>query len=37
LGGFGAVPNAEFPGELPDVLDAAFRDEDCDLAQPMRS
>jgi len=37
LGGFRPVPDAEFLGELPDVLGAAFRDEDRDLAQPMRS
>ena len=33
----GPLPDAELLGELPDVFDAAFRDEDRDLAQPLRS
>jgi hypothetical protein len=36
LGGF-CVPGAEFLGELPDALNAIFRDEDRDFAQPLRS
>ena len=35
--GFCLVPGAEFVGELPDALRAAFRDEDRDLAEPLRS
>jgi hypothetical protein len=31
------LPDAEFLSELPDVLDADFRDEDRDLAQHLRS
>jgi hypothetical protein len=31
------MPCAEFVGELPDALSAIFRDEDRDLAQPLRS
>jgi hypothetical protein len=31
------VPDAEFLGEPPDVLGAVLRDEDRDLAQPVRS
>ena len=30
------MPVAEFLGELADALSAAFRDEDRDLAQPLR-
>ena len=35
--GFWVLPGAEFLGALTDVLGAAFRDEDRDLAQPLRS
>jgi hypothetical protein len=31
------LPGAEFLGELPDALGAVLRDEDRDLAQPLRS
>jgi len=37
LGWFSPVPVAEFLSELPDTLDAIFRDENRDLAQPLRS
>jgi len=37
LGWFSPVPGAKFLGELPDTLDAIFRDENRDLAQPLRS
>jgi hypothetical protein len=37
LGGSCPVPSAEIVGELPDALSALFRDEDRDLAQPLRS
>jgi hypothetical protein len=31
------LPAAEFVGELSDALGAVLRDEDRDLAQPLRS
>jgi hypothetical protein len=36
-GGFGLMSGAEFLGELPDALGTVLRDENRDLAQPLRS
>jgi hypothetical protein len=36
LGGFRLVLGTEFVGELPDALGAVLRNEDRNLAQPLR-